>query len=95
MIVSIKADNCIDLFFIKKSLSQQPCKMFVNFVVFAPLTDPTMWYMLIFKSTPVCEPNSKSVLKPELFEERGLIFIIISNSQSPTGASDIYTINKK
>jgi hypothetical protein len=63
-------------------------------MVFAPLTGPTMWYMLIFKSTPIYEPNSKSGLKQELFEERGLIFIIISNSQSPTGASDIYTIKK-
>jgi len=64
-------------------------------MVLAPLTDTTMWHILTCKSTPHCEPNSKSSPKPELFEERGLIFIIICNSQSLTGTSDIYTINKQ
>jgi hypothetical protein len=40
--------------------------------------------MLTFKSTPHCEPNSKSSPTPELLEERGLIFIILYNSQSLT-----------
>ena len=92
MIVSFKAVNRTDLFFINKSLSQQPCKIFVYFMVFTPLTGPTMWYMLIFKSTPHCEPNSKSSPTPELLEERGFIFNVLCNSQSLMGEDEMGTI---
>ncbi|MEE4263065.1 MAG: zinc ribbon domain-containing protein [Desulfobacteraceae bacterium] len=66
MTVSFQADICREMFFIKKSFGQQPSKIFINVMVFAPLTNTTMWHIFTFKPTPLCEPNSQSSLTTDM-----------------------------
>jgi len=66
MTVSFQADICREIFFIKKSIGQQPSKIFINVMVFVPLTTTTMWHMLAFKPTPLCEANLQSSLTTDM-----------------------------
>lgn len=60
------------------------------FNIFARLTDTTMWHILNFKYTLICEPNSKSNLMPELFK-RDYSHSLIFRNNRPLKGREIYT----
>jgi hypothetical protein len=64
--------------------------MYIDFMAFVLLTITTLWYMLNFKSTPVCEPNSKPTLLPELVKRYGSDSLFFRNNR-PWKGREIYT----